>query len=113
MSGRELTEDAISRFGKSKTSCSCYSEPFTEQTCIANKDGIRETIKRLLAFPPDTEIVFRKHSDSIAQRTALDQARQDKSGSATQHHHFPSKRRDTFHALSEESNVDQANSAGS
>ncbi|KAI9801320.1 MAG: hypothetical protein M1826_005195 [Phylliscum demangeonii] len=39
---------------------------------------IRETIKRLLALPADTNIVWRSHDDSIAQRSALDQARQDK-----------------------------------
>lgn len=36
----------------------------------------RETIKRLLAFPADTNIVWRSHDDSIAQRSALDEARQ-------------------------------------
>ncbi|KAI9885555.1 MAG: hypothetical protein M1823_002654 [Watsoniomyces obsoletus] len=40
---------------------------------------IRETIKRLLAFPPDTSIVWRSHDESIAQRSALEQARQEKS----------------------------------
>ncbi|KAI1918019.1 hypothetical protein LOZ39_001444 [Ophidiomyces ophidiicola] len=39
---------------------------------------IRETIKRLLNFPSDTNIVWKSHDDSIAQRTAIDQARQDK-----------------------------------
>jgi len=37
---------------------------------------IRETIKRVLAFPPDTNIVWKSHDDSIAQRSALDDARQ-------------------------------------
>lgn len=45
----------------------------------------RETIKRLLAFPPDTNIVWRSHDDSIAQRSAIDQARQEK-GSGGAHH---------------------------
>ncbi|OXV08690.1 hypothetical protein Egran_03543 [Elaphomyces granulatus] len=49
---------------------------------------IRETIKRLLAFPADTSIVWKSHDDSIAQRSAIDQARQDKAaGNASHHHH--------------------------
>ncbi|CAF9916424.1 MAG: hypothetical protein HETSPECPRED_002905 [Heterodermia speciosa] len=71
---------------------------------------IRETIKRLLAFPPDTNIVWKSHDDSIAQRSALDQARQDKSGSVAQHH-GTTKRRDTFNAFSAESNSDKMKSA--
>ncbi|RMD43271.1 hypothetical protein DV735_g1800, partial [Chaetothyriales sp. CBS 134920] len=39
---------------------------------------IRETIKRILAFPPDTNIVWKSHDDSIAQRSALDEARHQK-----------------------------------
>ncbi|KAK6820297.1 hypothetical protein RU639_007436 [Aspergillus parasiticus] len=39
---------------------------------------IRETIKRLLGFPIDTNIVWKSHDDSIAQRSAIDQARQEK-----------------------------------
>ncbi|EPS34500.1 Eukaryotic translation initiation factor [Penicillium oxalicum] len=39
---------------------------------------IRETIKRMLAFPADTNIVWKSHDDSIAQRSAIDQARQEK-----------------------------------
>ncbi|KAL4886246.1 translation initiation factor eIF 4e-like domain-containing protein [Aspergillus karnatakaensis] len=46
---------------------------------------IRETIKRLLAFPADTSIVWKSHDDSIAQRSAIDQARQEKQ--ANNHHH--------------------------
>jgi translation initiation factor 4E len=45
----------------------------------------RETIKRILAFPADTNIIWKSHDDSIAQRSALDEARQQKtSGAATQ-----------------------------
>ncbi|KAI9780102.1 MAG: hypothetical protein M1816_003187 [Peltula sp. TS41687] len=43
---------------------------------------IRETIKRLLAFPTDTNIVWKSHDDSIAQRTAIEQARQEKNTGA-------------------------------
>ncbi|KAL9122239.1 MAG: hypothetical protein Q9187_001208 [Circinaria calcarea] len=54
---------------------------------------IRETIKRLLAFPPDTNIVWKSHDDSIAQRSAIDQVRQEK-GTGTGSH--AAKRRDTL-----------------
>ncbi|KAI4156384.1 MAG: hypothetical protein LQ340_000320 [Diploschistes diacapsis] len=54
---------------------------------------IRETIRRLLSFPLDTQLVFKSHDASIAQRTALDQARQEKvSGTASS----GLKRRDTL-----------------
>ena len=48
----------------------------------------RETIKRLLALPQDTQIVWKSHDDSIAQRSAIDQARQEKAG-----HHSTERRR--------------------
>ncbi|KAL4929664.1 eukaryotic translation initiation factor 4E [Aspergillus undulatus] len=48
---------------------------------------IRETIKRVLAFPPDTNIVWKSHDDSIAQRSAIDQARQEKAANSHHHHH--------------------------
>ncbi len=51
-----------------------------------------ETIKRLLAFPPDTNIVWKSHDDSIAQRSAIDQARHEKGGA----NHGQSKRRETI-----------------
>ena len=53
-----------------------------------------ETIKRLLAFPSDTAIIWKSHDDSIAQRTAIDQARQEKHSGSGQHH--GGKRRDTI-----------------
>ncbi len=56
----------------------------------------RETIKRLLAFPADTNTVWKSHDDSIAQRSALDEARQQKGGSA-QVHQGQEKRRQTLH----------------
>lgn len=56
---------------------------------------IRETIKRLLAFPADTNIVWKSHDDSIAQRSAIDQARYEKSTS-TGSHHGQAKRRETI-----------------
>lgn len=39
---------------------------------------IRETVKRVLNLPEGTQIIWRSHDDSIAQRTAIDQARQEK-----------------------------------
>ncbi|KAL3478380.1 translation initiation factor eIF 4e-like domain-containing protein [Aspergillus californicus] len=48
---------------------------------------IRETIKRLLALPADTNIAWKSHDDSIAQRSAIDQARQEKAASGNHHHH--------------------------
>lgn len=60
------------------------ANPSTAQLLTMN----RETIKRLLAFPADTSIVWKSHDDSIAQRSAIDQARQDKAaGNASHHHH--------------------------
>ncbi|KAL8696853.1 MAG: hypothetical protein Q9224_002585 [Gallowayella concinna] len=56
---------------------------------------IRETIKRVLAFPPDTNIVWKSHDDSIAQRSAIDQARQEK-GPGGGNHHGTVKRRETI-----------------
>lgn len=47
----------------------------------------RETIKRLLGFPIDTNIVWKSHDDSIAQRSAIDQARQEKAAGNPSHHH--------------------------
>nr|POE72743.1 isoform 2 of eukaryotic translation initiation factor 4e type 2 [Quercus suber] len=41
---------------------------------------IRETIKRVLNLPADTNLQFRSHDDSITQRDAADQARKDKAG---------------------------------
>jgi translation initiation factor 4E len=45
---------------------------------VARINSHRETVKRVLALPPDTNIVWKSHDDSIAQRSALDHARQDK-----------------------------------
>ncbi|CAF9922697.1 hypothetical protein IMSHALPRED_005739 [Imshaugia aleurites] len=56
---------------------------------------IRETIKRLLAFPSDTNIVWKSHDDSIAQRTAIDHARHEK-GAGSGPHHGQGKRRETL-----------------
>ena len=60
----------------------------------------RETIKRILAFPADTNIVWKSHDDSIAQRTALDEARQQKTSSGPTHPGIE-KRRQTLQDDSE------------
>ena len=56
---------------------------------------LSETIKRLLAFPADTNIVWKSHDDSIAQRSAIDQARNEK-GTGSGPHHSQGKRRETI-----------------
>lgn len=61
---------------------------------------IKDTIKRALGTPPDTNIVWKSHDDSIAQRSALDEARQQKTvGSAP--HQLGEKRRQTINDDSE------------
>ena len=62
--------------------------------------SIRETIKRLLALPSDTNIVWKSHDDSIAQRSALDEARLTKT-STTPGHPGIEKRRSTLYDDSE------------
>jgi len=63
---------------------------------------IRETIKRVLALPQDTQIVWKSHDDSIAQRSAIDQARQEKAG-----HHGTEKRRTVSSAEESTPNKDK------
>ncbi|KIW13577.1 hypothetical protein PV08_08766 [Exophiala spinifera] len=63
---------------------------------------IRETIKRILGFPADTNIVWKSHDDSIAQRSALDEARQQKAN-APQSHSGVERRRPTLHDDSDKS----------
>ena len=70
---------AISRSGMYRSFWSGLSQWLTRS---------RETVKRLLDLPADTTIIWKSHDDSIAQRTAIDQARQDKGG--------PEKRRNTL-----------------
>ena len=78
--------DVTSRSGKHST-CLRFAGLITRPR--------RETVKRLLALPPDTAMIWKSHDDSIAQRSAIDQARQDKHSSNGQNH--ASKRRDTIH----------------
>ncbi|KAI5289939.1 hypothetical protein KEM54_002840 [Ascosphaera aggregata] len=56
-----------------------------------------ETMKRLLAFPPDTNIQWKSHDDSIAQRAAVDQARHEKAQGSSHHHHHHHHRNHDHH----------------
>lgn len=40
---------------------------------------IRETMKRILGFPPDTKVEWKSHDSSIQHRTAIDEHRKEKS----------------------------------
>ncbi|KAI9758420.1 MAG: hypothetical protein M4579_003049 [Chaenotheca gracillima] len=57
---------------------------------------IRETVKRLLGFPPDTNIIWKSHDESIAQRSALDLSRQEKQGGGGSGSYHSSDKRNTF-----------------
>lgn len=37
-------------------------------------------MKRVLVFPPETKLEWKSHDSSIAQRTAIDDARKEKTG---------------------------------
>lgn len=47
--------------------------------------SFRETMKRILAFPPDTKVEWKSHDSSIQQRSAIDDARKDRSNNAYHH----------------------------
>ncbi|KAJ5416678.1 uncharacterized protein N7487_000228 [Penicillium crustosum] len=47
--------------------------------------GAQHQDQRLLSFPADTNIIWKSHDDSIAQRSAIDQARHDKTATGTGH----------------------------
>lgn len=49
----------------------------------------------MLALPADTNIVWKSHDDSIAQRSAIDEARKEKTVSSTPYH-SSGKRRETI-----------------
>ena len=58
--------------------------PATHTPCIQrDTNGISETMKRILNFPPNTRVEFKSHDSSIQQRTAIDEQRREK---AIQHH---------------------------
>ncbi|PMD21718.1 IF4E-domain-containing protein [Hyaloscypha hepaticicola] len=50
---------------------------------------IRETMKRILSFPPETKVEWKSHDSSIQQRTAIDDARKEKSGQHNHHSAHP------------------------
>lgn len=86
MCGRASTAAAISKFGELDIICQLL-------VYVRSNNGDRETMKRLLNFPPDTNIVWKSHDDSIAQRTAIDQARHDKAAGNPGHHQASDRRR--------------------
>lgn len=45
---------------------------------------LSETMRRVLAFPPDTKLEWKSHDSSIQQRTAIEESRRDKTNN---HHH--------------------------
>ncbi|KAI1000970.1 hypothetical protein K3495_g7228 [Podosphaera aphanis] len=54
----------------------------------ARNDGgrvlkIREIMKRILGFPPDTKVEWKSHDSSIQQRTAFDEHRKEKANYST------------------------------
>ena len=53
---------------------------------------IRETVKRVLNLPSDTQVQWRSHDESITQRNAVDQARSDKQAG------YGDKRRNTVNS---------------
>ncbi|KAK5166427.1 uncharacterized protein LTR77_007970 [Saxophila tyrrhenica] len=57
---------------------------------------IRETIKRVLGLPGDTNLVWRSHDESITQRQAVDQAREQKASA------YGEKRRNTLNQATKE-----------
>ncbi|RDL36441.1 eIF4e-like protein [Venustampulla echinocandica] len=59
--------------------------------CLCAHRFSRETMKRVLAFPPDTKVEWKSHDSSIQQRTAIDDARKEKS--SQQNHHSPASSR--------------------
>lgn len=50
----------------------------------------RETMKRVLAFPPETKVEWKSHDSSINQRAQIDEQRKEKSG---QHNHHSTSSR--------------------
>ncbi|KAG0646467.1 Eukaryotic translation initiation factor 4E type 2 [Hyphodiscus hymeniophilus] len=56
---------------------------------------IKETMKRILGFPPDTKIEWKSHDSSLQQRREIDEARKDKS---SQHNHPSSTTRNGDHS---------------
>jgi translation initiation factor 4E len=47
-------------------------------------------MKRILSFPPDTKVEWKSHDSSIQQRTAIDDARKEKSQHGN-HHNTPAR----------------------
>ncbi|KAH8891298.1 IF4E-domain-containing protein [Thozetella sp. PMI_491] len=56
---------------------------------------VRETMKRVLAFPPDTKVEWKSHDSSIQQRTAIEESRREKA--SNHHHHHHNEKRSSKH----------------
>jgi translation initiation factor 4E len=54
--------------------------PYTQYLAYTNLLS-RETMKRILAFPPDTKVEWKSHDSSIQQRTAIEESRREKATS--------------------------------
>ena len=83
--------DKDRRWKKYQDSVECLEKPVHDRMLT----NCRETIKRLLAFPPDTNMVWKIHDDSIAQRSAIDQARHEKTGGNGLHNNSGKRREPT------------------
>ena len=57
-------------------------------------------MKNILGFPPETKLEWKSHDSSIQQRTAIDDARKDKTN---QHNHPPAEKR--INGSRDESNI--------
>ena len=55
---------------------------------------IRETLKRVLELPADTVLQWKSHDDSITQRHAVDQARQEKTQGASRRNTTAAQKQD-------------------
>ena len=53
-----------------------------------------ETMKRVLAFPPETKLEWKSHDASIQQRTAIEESRREK---ASNHHNHGDNKRGIKH----------------
>ncbi|KAL3422935.1 eukaryotic translation initiation factor 4E-4 [Phlyctema vagabunda] len=64
--------------------------------------GVRNVMKRALSFPPETKVEWKSHDSSIQQRTALDDARKEKTN---QHNRNGNTSRDENASASEKKQI--------
>lgn len=62
-------------------------------------------MKRVLAFPPETKVEWKSHDSSIAQRTAIDDARKEKGNN---HHHSDKRNGNKEDATTDHKQTSQA-----